>query len=214
MPSPCHHHHQRHGLLGAKPGPANIAEAGLRRTGISPGLSWGWSRKGGPEWFPMWTTVATSLLAPQIHPHLPLAKPGMGEGKVTQPPPVSVSIPPPRGWSLPLREPYKTSPASVLPLLGCKDGPVLDFINKIFHSLKRQHPTSCSVSLCFPVTRLPWFCLVHQYIRRPLVSTLSGSDRVPGIQRQQDCSLHGGSSARGGLSQPRRSLSTRQLSLQ
>lgn len=164
------------------------------RTGISPGLSWGWSRKGGPEWFPMWTTVATSFLAPQIHPHLSAGQAWHGGGKGHTAPPVSVSIPPPRGWSLPLREPYETSLASVLPLLGCKDGPVLDFNNQIFHSLKIQHPTSCSMSLCFPVIRLPWFCLIHQYIRRHLVSTLSGSDRVPGIQRQQDCSLRGGSS--------------------
>lgn len=42
---------------------------------------------------------------------------------------------------------------------GLQGWPALDFSNKIFHSLKLQHPTSCSTSLCFPETRLPWLCL-------------------------------------------------------
>lgn len=77
---------------------------------------------------------------------------------------------------------------------GLQGWPALDFSNKIFHSLKLQHPTSCSMSLCFLRLACPGSAF-HQYIRRHLVSAVSGSDRVPGTQRQQDCSLRGGGSA-------------------
>ena len=140
----------------------------------------------------MWTTVATSLLAPQIHPHLSAGQAWHGGGKGHTAPP-SLHFLSTSAWlAFALKRALRNQSSFCPSPPGLQGWPILDFDNKIFHSLKLQHPTSCSMSLCFPETRLPWFCLIHQYIRRHLVSTLSGSDRVPGIQRQQDCSLRGG----------------------
>lgn len=126
----------------------------MHRTGVSPGLSWGSSRKGGLEWFPMWTTDATLLLALQIHPHLSAGQAWQGGGKGHTALP-SLRFHSTSTWvGFALKRAFQIQSSFCPSPPGLQGWPVLDFNNKIFHSLKIHHPTSCSLSLCFPVTHL------------------------------------------------------------
>ena len=126
----------------------------MRRTSVSPGLSWGWSRKGGLEWFPIWTTDATLLLAPQIHPYLSDGQAWHGGGKGHTAPP-SLRFHSTSSWVVfALKRGFRNQSSFCPSPPGLQGWPVLDSNNKTFHSLKIQRPTSCSLSLYFPVTHL------------------------------------------------------------
>ena len=140
----------------------------------------------------MWTTDATLLLAPQIHPYLSAGQACHGGGKGHTAPP-SLRFHSASAWvvfalkrAFPNQSSFCPSPP------GLQGWPVLDFNNKIIHSLKIQRPTSCSLSLYFPVTCLS-LVLPHSPIHPQTFS--EHTLWVPGIQRQQDCSLYGGSPA-------------------